>query len=199
MIQEAIKIAGIDYGSKQAGTTVIAFLNEKEQVAFTAAEKKQDADRFILEWAKIYQPRFIFLDAPLSLPGVYRQLPDCRDYFYRSADRAVQAMSPMFLGGLTARAMQLQANLEKMGIQTMEVYPAHLVKLLNLDKNLYKKQKEHLATCCSQLTGSLGHLISAFPTTWHHFDALLALFSGIRYLQNEHLTFGDPSEGVIMV
>lgn len=215
MLGANLKFVGIDYGSKLAGTTVIAFLNANQEIEFAASEKNQDADRFIVEWTKIHQPKLIFLDAPLSLPGVYQNLPGYADYFYREADRAVQAMSPLFLGGLTARAMKLKADLQHIGIQTIEIYPSHLAKVLQLDKTIYKKQKEHLPTLLSHLTPSLSHLVSlssnsSIPLfsyspippstlTWHHFDALLALLSGIRYLNNQHLTFGNPDEGFIIV
>lgn len=201
------RIAGIDYGNKRAGTTVIAYLNEKQVITFAASEKKQDADTIILNWAKIHQPSHIFIDAPLSLPGIYKELKNCNDYFFRAADRAIHAMSPLFLGGLTARAMQLKAKLQEINIITVEVYPGYLAKILNLDNNLYKKQKEHLPTLLPILLNALGLAISpspdppitTSPLTWHHFDALLALCSGFRYLNNQHLTFGAPAEGIIIV
>lgn len=208
MTQERnVKIAGIDYGSKLAGTTVIAYVSENQEIIFAASEKNRDADAFILNWAKIYQPSHIFLDAPLSLPGIYRGLEGCNDHFYRAADRVVQAMSPMFLGGLTARAMQLKAKLKELNIITLEIYPSYLAKVLELDKNIYKKQKEHLPTLLPILLNALGLLVSPSPhhpmtlspITWHHFDALLALCSGFRYLNNQYLPFGNPEEGMIIV
>ena len=103
-------IFGVDYGSKMAGTTVVAVARER-QIDLLQSGRKQDADAWLLETAVAQQPDHIFLDAPLSLPGVYRHLPGRSDYFYREADRELQAMSPMFLGGLTARAMQLHERL----------------------------------------------------------------------------------------
>lgn len=205
-----IKIAGIDYGSKYAGTTVIAYFNENKEFEFAASSKKEDADRFILEWAKHHQPDLIFLDAPLSLPGIYQNLAGCDDYFYRAADRALQAMSPMFLGGLTARAIKLKADLQIIGIDTLEVYPGHLAKILNLDKTLYKKEKNHIDTLLSevnvhfsiimpQLHPAILNSPTKYTITWHHFDAALALLSGLRYLHQQHLTFGDGKEGLIII
>lgn len=201
------KIAGIDYGSKLAGTTVIAFVNPKNGIEFAASSKNKDADSFILEWAKTYQPESIFLDAPLSLPGVYQHLAGFNDYFFRVADKAVHAMSPLFLGGLTARAMQLQANLEKVNVKIVEVYPAYLAKILALNNLYYKKEKAHMPTLLTQLSQSFDRafaeslslqVASSLPS-WHHFDALLALLSGMRYLTQQHLTFGEAAEGLIIV
>lgn len=201
------KIAGIDYGSKLAGTTVIAFMNECGKVEFATSIKNKDADQFILEWTTIHAPELIFLDAPLSLPGVYQHLPNYNDYFFRVADKAVHAMSPLFLGGLTARAMQLQANLEKMNVKIIEVYPGYLAKILALNNLFYKKEKAHIPALLTQLSQSfdrsfaesLSLQVCSSLSTWHHFDALLALFSGMRYLHHQHLTFGEAAEGLILV
>lgn len=208
MSEQITQIIGIDYGSKLAGTTVISYINENQEVIFEASAKNRDADAFILKWITRQRPIYVFLDAPLSLPGIYQNLVGYQDYFYREADRAVQAMSPMFLGGLTARAMRLKAALMELGIITQEVYPGYLAKVLNLDKSLYKKQRAQLPTLLPEIITYLQNLSAASTTqsfnlsalhTWHHFDALLALCSGIRYLHDQHLTFGNPEEGILIV
>ncbi len=204
----SMNIAGIDYGSKLAGTTVIAHL-ENGKIQFFSSKKNQDADRFILEWTKKYQPDQVFIDAPLSLPGVYTNNSERDNYFYRKADLETKAMSPMFLGGLTARAMQLKTRLLEQNIEVIEIYPSYLADVLQLDRNLYKKQTEHIPSVVSSLSKSLGLLLSSSQSPpvslfsnlpdWHHVDALLALISGIRYVKNQHLIFGEPQEGQIIV
>ncbi|MCB0558118.1 MAG: DUF429 domain-containing protein [Lewinellaceae bacterium] len=194
-----MKIAGIDYGSKLAGTTAIAFI-EKEKVCLAQSARKQDADRFILEWAQSWKPTHLFLDAPLSLPGVYRKMEQYQDFFYRKGDRQLKAMSPMFLGGLTARAMQLKEQLQATGVEVMEVYPAHLAKMLHLSREQYKKSKEHLPALAKLVVPLLPYPMQQEPlTSWHQFDSLLALASGYRYTQGQHLVFGDKAEGLIIV
>jgi hypothetical protein len=95
-----MRLCGVDYGSKLAGTTVTCTLDAPSgQVHFQKSAPREDADAFLRNYLLQSQPAFIFLDAPLSLPGVYRGLAGCRDYFYREADRQLGAMSPMFLGG----------------------------------------------------------------------------------------------------
>jgi predicted nuclease with RNAse H fold len=194
-----MNIAGIDYGSKLAGTTAIA-AHGAAGLEFRQSKPKQDADRFILDWALEFQPMHIFLDAPLSLPGVYRDMEDCRDYFYRQGDRQAGAMSPMFLGGLTARAMQLAHELAARGIRCHEVYPAQLARILGLDLAVYKKDAAYLPA----ITQDLAALLPGRPPlpplpSWHQVDALLALLSGFRFLRGEHLVFGDEAEGIIVV
>lgn len=193
-------IAGIDYGSKMAGTTVIASLKDGK-IELSSSEKKKDADIFILEWTKKLAPQQIFIDAPLSLPGVYTGLPNCENHFYRQADKELSAMSPMFLGGLTARAMKLKKQLEARKIRVLEIYPAHLAKLLSLKEHGYKKQLNQIPAVLEKLAPQL----EAFRwdtesvISWHHLDALLALLSGIRYSEKKHESYGNEEEGTIII
>ncbi|MEN0006516.1 MAG: hypothetical protein AAF798_20355 [Bacteroidota bacterium] len=195
-----VTIAGIDFGSKLAGTTVIAWQDEKGQAIWLQSQKKKDADRFILDWATENRPTTIYLDAPLSLPGVFREMAGYEDYFYRKGDRALRAMSPMFLGGLTARAMQLRHQLEAIAVQVCEVYPGALAQHLAFPKGTYKKDKAYLAPYANQLEELYGLTIKKEALqNWHQFDALLALCSGIRHLAGEAQVHGDPEEGQIIV
>lgn len=190
-------IAGIDYGAKLAGTTVIACAQEG-LLYFTSSVKGQDADAFITSWALKHRPQKIFIDAPLSLPGKYCGLSGCEDYFYRLADQQLHAMSPMFLGGLTARAMQLAAQLRAEGIEVHETYPAYLSKFLVLNELGYKKELSNIGVVVQALATQFSCAIPELPD-WHHVDAALALLSGSRYQQGIAHTFGRVEEGVIVV
>lgn len=193
-------LIGIDYGSKLAGTTVIAQASEEMEVFFTTSEKKKDADAFLLQTLRPLPPSLIFIDAPLSLPGKYRYPDRYNDFFYRQADRQLKAMSPMFLGGLTARAMRLQENLNAQGHRLCEAYPAALARLWQLKDLHYKKQKEHIPAVLDFLQQqSPLRLSQAPPTTWHHVDAFLALLTAYRHAQQSHQTYGNPEEGLIVV
>lgn len=192
-------IAGIDYGSKLAGTTVIAWV-EGDTIRFIQSTKKQDADKMVLDWAAHYTPEFIMLDAPLSLPGVYRQMPGYSDYFYRVGDKLLGAMSPMFLGGLTARAMKLKDTLAQSGIEVFECYP----KAVCIEENLYeryaKSGKEAPSPFIELVLNSMN--LNTEPIqdlSWHHADALLALLSAFRKQRGLSCIYGDLSEGQIWV
>lgn len=194
-------LLGIDYGSKLAGTTVICFLNHN---AFELHQtlKNQDADQFIFELSP-KSSGLLFIDAPLSLPGVYRDLPGCTDYFYREADKQAQAMSPLFLGGLTARAMQLQARLSKHA-QCLEVYPGGLARSLQLHAAGYKKENDKLPVCLTltldrlELPPQLHHAAAQLVcSNWHQFDAFLAWCIGWKVQQKTAVTVGKPEEGMI--
>ena len=181
-----------------AGTTVLAINHPLE---LFASQKKQDADAFILQTINALQVRKVYLDAPLSLPGIYRELPNCQDYFYRQGDRTLRAMSPMFLGGLTARAIKLKDQLQAMGIEVFEVYPAPLAKMWDLPDLGYKKQKANLPTICNALRNKLPFSVPDFKTIndWHHVDALLALAIAYRHEKGEAQAYGNPQEGIILV
>jgi predicted nuclease with RNAse H fold len=195
-------ICGIDYGSKLAGTTVVCAFNDGTgQVHFHALAPKRDADAFLLDYLLQTQPKLIFLDAPLSLPGVYRDLPECQDYFYREADRQLAAMSPMFLGGLTARAMQLEATLRQNGLAVYETYPAAQARRLNLHSEGYKKDPAAIGLVLRQIHKNHPALFSEITgmASWHHVDALLALLAAVRFTRGEHLVYGNEAEGIIVV
>jgi predicted nuclease with RNAse H fold len=186
---------GIDFGSQLAGTTVVCWL-EGKVVHARQSEKGRSADAFVAEWLRLLQPEWVALDAPLSLPGVYRGLTHCRDYHYRLADREAKAMSPLFLGGLTARAMQLVA--EHPHIRWLEAYPARRAELLGLPPTgLRKKDPEALNLLGPMLVTKGWQLHSAMPTHNHALDALLALCIGFDAVRNEATMLGDANEGLL--
>lgn len=193
-------LLGIDYGSKLAGTTAIAWTYNRKDVFFAQSKKGGDADAFIKDKIASLQPASIHIDAPLSLPGVYKNLPGFDNYFYRQADRELGAMSPLFLGGLTARAMQLAAYLAVEKISCIEVYPAALAYELGIKSKGYKKEKSSfsvlLATLCQKYELKLPAEMSA---SWHCFDALLALLTGLRIERQLVRLYGNKAEGFIYV
>lgn len=189
--QESTLFIGVDYGSKLAGTTVVCY-NKEGQLHFLQSEKKKDADAFLKNFIQLNRPAEVFMDAPLSLPGVYTQKGD--DYFYRQCDRLVGGMSPMFLGGLTARAMKLRAAFSSHPF--FEIYPAQLVRVLWPDQETYKKD---LAAFCELLRATLPLSWAHQPQNWHQADAALGWYSGWRYHQQTAISYGRKEEGLIIV
>ncbi len=192
--------AGIDYGSKTSGHTVICY-HDGQAVHFFDADKK-DADLFILQWVTRYTLiKAIFLDAPLSLPAVYHSVKGFSNYHYRQCDIALKAMSPLFLGGLTARAMALKQRLEEAAkIETYEVYPKALAGGLLADKYHKKLTALDREQLCRRLATMIPHLMFAqLPKNQHQFDALLAWISGYRFMTSQHQMYGDVREGIIIV
>jgi len=190
---------GIDYGKKLSGNTVIC-IKSGSRVEFFQAEKNRDADRFILEQVPRHLPKRIFIDAPLTLPGAYYDPQNYNDYFFRLCDQQLGAMSPMFLGGLTARAIRMKDLLADMDIALMETYPKALAGQLRLKQMGYRRGKENLEQCSASImeTSNLS-FEKASVQSWHHLDALLALVSAIRHEQKLSYTYGHPEEGQIYI
>jgi len=194
-------ICGVDYGSRMAGTTVLAYMAE-QVVHFEYAEKKQCADTFLKTTILALNLEKVYIDAPLSIPGVFANQNDFSDYFYRESDKSLKAMSPMFLGGLTARAMQLKAFFERHhpSVCFKEVYPGGLIRQ---DESFISGYKQELSTAIGSMNHNLQHLGLVVREidvrNWHAFDALLALFIGIKVETGLSNPFGNSSEGYIYV
>ena len=159
--------------------------------------KGEDADKFLLESIKKHKVRFLFIDAPLSLPGVYANLKGCDDYFYRKCDEEIGAMSPMFLGGLTARAMKFKEECFKINIPAKEVWPTRIAGLLGIEKNIYKSSVKNIKRCTDIILEEIRMEEGCRPVSWHQIDATLAFISGLRFINGIALSFGEPGEGII--
>ena len=182
-------LVGIDYGSKLAGTTVLAY-TEGEEIKILQSQKKQDADQFILNFLKISSPELVGIDAPLSLPGAFRALNN--EFFYREADKELNAMSPMFLGGLTARAMKLSASIP---IRMVEVYPGALARSKGWKDLGYKtREVDH-----QSILGSMDWCFSykGSISDSHQLDGIIALYITWKIKNNQAKCVGNPAEGLI--
>ncbi|RDV16467.1 DUF429 domain-containing protein [Pontibacter diazotrophicus] len=191
---------GVDYGAKQAGTTAAAMLLHGQLQVWQSA-KGQDADKWLIDLLQKLQPKVLYVDAPLTLPKVYTQAnhSPTSDYFYRQADRELQAMSPMFIGGLTARAIKLRVQLAEKGVAVLETYPSALVRQLLPQLPNYKKGLAALPEFAEVLQGLLQYKLLEIPQNWHQFDALLAWFSGYRHQVGQSLLYGDAREGRVII
>lgn len=183
-----MKHIGIDFGAKMAGTTAISFSNN-QKIEVVISEKNKDADKFLSDFINKHTPKYIFIDAPLSLPNAY--FGKGENYFYRDCDIFAKAMSPMFLGGLTARAISLKHKFKD--INFIETYPkilGNLIDIYDYKKNnvIFVKKIE------AKFDISIGEI-----DNWHKIDAILAYCSGLRYFNEEHQVFGNQDEGLIIV
>jgi len=189
-------LIGIDLGSKMAGTTSICFYMD-DYLHFETSRKNQDADNMItrLLWSGNY--KFVFIDAPLSVPAaIYNK--SYHNYFYRICDEQLGAMSPMFLGGLTARAIKLADSMRQQ-IVFRECYPAALSKMLALTEQGYKSDVVYINKCIRALQIHYDIQLKTKLNFWHEFDALLCWIIGWRYLTERVDVFGDENEGLIYV
>ena len=177
------------------GTTAVCF-EDGGKIQLLQSAKNQNADQFILDLCAKYKPPKIFIDAPLSLPAKILDPTAEGDHFYRECDRLLGAMSPMFLGGLTARAIRLKDQLAAVGIECIETYPAAFVKIAMGSPKAYKND---LPEFLQALGPFLSLNLTSAPENWHQIDALLAWTSGRRHLLKQTQRFGQPIEGVIVI
>lgn len=185
---------GVDFGAKRAGTSAICY-QRNTGLVIVQSLKKQDADVFISGYLQKLNPTHVFIDAPLTLPGIYTGIGD--DYFFRDGDKAVGAMSPMFIGGLTARAIKLKDTFPN--IRFMESYPSYLGKyILQNALPMYKKRSKPSAGT-EALERISGITMTAEPLNYHQLNAFLCWKTGSRYFSNEALSFGSEQEGLIWV
>lgn len=187
---------GIDFGAKLSGNTSVAW-HEKNKIQVAKVAKGEDADSWLEKVIQQLTPKIICIDAPLSLPaGFYKQGDD---FFYRQCDRELHAMSPMFLGGLTARAMRL-ANLWTMNsIKVYEIYPKALIQYVHFSL-LYKyKNLNDISSFIHELSVFYPVAFPQNSLSWHDVDAILAWCTGWRIQQKIALKFGNDKEGVITV
>jgi len=187
-------IWGIDYGAKKSGNTAVA-LTAGDQILLFQAEKGVDADRWLDGMLQKYPPVLVAIDAPLSLPKGW-----CGgegDLFYRKCDCELKAMSPLFLGGLTARAVHFKRKLEEKSIAVIECYPKGFVCQL-LDGN-YPESEKSMDTILNQLPKSPRFKLASQPANEHQIDALISLVISIRHYNKQSISFGKSEEGLIWI
>lgn len=186
---------GIDYGSQLAGTTVIAH-GEHNKIVFYQSVKRKSADEFIIDTIKTKIPFIdtLYIDAPLSLPAAYFNRG--KDFMYRNADRELSAMSPMFLGGLTARAMRLAQELKELKISSYETYPAQVEKVI-LGQSTPKKVNPDVRAITTLFESA--QLSLPAIRNRHQYDALWAWWAGYRHKNQVAKLIGDPNEGIIVI
>ncbi|GIW44953.1 MAG: hypothetical protein KatS3mg077_2235 [Candidatus Binatia bacterium] len=186
-------IAGVDFGARFAGTTVVCF-DLGDHLELLRVARGEDADARLFAFVAARGPRALYLDAPLSLPAAYGHSGS--DFFYRACDRLLAAMSPMFLGALTARAIQLKHTLAPTPV--FEVYPRAAARLLE-QQHVQGYRKDRPSSYLAQLQRCLPLPVPGAVTSWHDIDAILAWWSGWRHTRGEACAFGHPSEGIIWV
>lgn len=192
-----MNFAGIDFGAKTAGTTSICW-QDKEKLFFAQSSKGKDADEFLLQHIRQLHLKAIYIDAPLSLPSAYFGKGD--NFSHRECDVLLNAMSPMFLGGLTARAIRLRYMLSLENIVVNEVYPSALVRSNDILKAYYDKKSKTALDVFSSAFIKLSPIYPVQPPdNWHQADSWLAWYSGYRHMNNIHTVYGSINEGIIIV
>lgn len=186
-------IAGIDFGARFSGGTAVCF-DADTRLCVWRAKRGQDADVFLEDFMRRCKPAAVYIDAPLSLPAAYFDRGG--DFFYRVCDRQLGAMSPMFLGGLTARAMSFKDRWS--AVTVLEVYPRAAARALAVE-GIGGYRESTPGDYVARLTAALPLPLKSRVTFWHEVDAVLAWWSGWRHTHGRATCFGDGEEGQIWV
>ncbi|MFN4233298.1 MAG: hypothetical protein ACK4IK_00680 [Bacteroidia bacterium] len=194
----AHQILGIDLGNKKSGNTAMCYLFNNT-LQFIQPKKGQDEVSEILKIIEQKHIQLIGIDAPLSLPGVYFNKVEFNDYQYRLCDKECKAMSPMFIGAFTARAIELKNLLESKGISVIEVYPKKLSEIMDIQKYYPLKKVSNVPDkLIEEIKDTIPFNIKNI-SNMHQFDALLCWLSTYRYIHQKHEVFGNKKEGLIIV
>lgn len=183
------KIIGIDLAGKPENPSGICFLYKNKlnfNVAFDDSE--------ILSYITKINPSLIVIDAPLSLPkGRCCLSKDCScskdGGHFRAAEvemRKYGRTLPLTFRGmrmLTERGIKLAEKLRKK-YSVLESHPRTIQKILGFS-NLYGDLMKYF-----DLSGNINE---------HELDAALLVITGIFYVKNEFMEFGDPNEGTIIL
>jgi uncharacterized protein len=204
VIGESIKMSlggerfcGIDYGTKMSGNTALAYL-DNIGIHVLQCPKNTDADQWITTQVTLLNLQKIYLDAPLSLPGGYLGFND--QFHYRACDLELSAMSPMFLGGLTARAIALSKGLEKLKITSYEVYPGGFIRMHSTLQDAYHKKDSSTVAKMVESFSRMFHFPIQTPIeNYHQVDALICWWIGYRHTQGLAKAYGDEKEGQIWI
>lgn len=107
-------------------------------------------------------------------------------------------MSPMFLGGLTAKALRLKDLISRQSISVLETYPKALVHTNELLKEVYLKKNHDTLTQFNECLQKHIDFSIEELSNWHQVDAVLAWWSGQRFSKNKAVTAGNENEGQII-
>lgn len=189
-----VELVGIDFGARSSGNTVVC-VREKQGYRFHRSPEGGDGDAWLNDLISELRPGSIYIDAPLSLPAAYFNRGN--DYAFRLADRLAGGMSPMFLGGLTARAMALADAWRKAGISVHEAYPSALIR--HAWESLDIKPRVAIPRSKLRIMAGMVLLPPPSPADRHEADAWLCWVIGHRHQRGEAKAFGNAEEGVILV
>jgi predicted nuclease with RNAse H fold len=178
---------GIDLAGKKENPSGICIIKEDEILFKTCF-----TDEEIIETVEISDPKLIVIDAPLSLPRgrccLERECQCASGGHFRQCEREIRRYGPVLpltfqgMKMLTMRGISLKEKLE--GYQILETHPHTVQKMLGIeDINDYVIQR---------------YEIKVKPTE-HEFDAFLAAYAGIFYLNHCYIELGKPDEGTILL
>jgi len=173
---------------------------------------REDGD--ILALARRWRPRYLAIDAPLSLPqGMCCLEESCpcaaaSPDGLRAAERVLlkegiglfRTTKRSIIKAMVYRAMRLRRALEERGCAVVEVYPyASKVRLFGrpIPRKTTKAGRQWLHERLERLVPGLAE--HGRPLSHDELDAIVAAYTAYLHGQGQAEAVGDPREGVIYV
>ena len=192
-----MRVVGIDLSGvegKETGFCVLEDMNAKTCIVYT--------DKEIVEKVLEANPRVVAIDAPLALPKGRRSLEERGGVHLRQCDRELIKRGitffPITLGPmrkLTERGIRLRENLEKEGLEVIEVYPGAAQDILEMPRK--QRGIENLRR--SLIEYGLKGDINKEHITGHELDAITSALVGKLYLEGKAISIGDPEEILMII
>lgn len=139
-------------------------------------------DEEILKEGKIH--KFIYIDAPLSLPSGRRSIEERNGHHFRKCDLKLRSLGirffPVTLGGmrkLTQRGILLREELIKEGKEVFEVFPGAFYDIFGIKR----KDKEAILSFYLQFLEKFGLTLEKKTFTQDELDAIACLLTGILH------------------
>ena len=189
--------AGVDLAGSPSRETGWAVIDEDRKLL---SHCHLFSDDEIRKRVKDISPKWIGIDAPLTLP-----LGRGGNYNTRLCDRklakfGVSTIAPSLLGSLTFRGIRLAQMLKEEGYSFIEVYPRATEKVLKIKV----KGKKPTLSWRESLQDGLSLLIKAIPSprerlfSAHILDAILCAYTAYCKDKGNYEEVGDE-EGVVVV
>lgn len=202
---------GVDAVSGPGRPSAFAVLDDQGSLQDVGLVREDDA---ILALAQRWRPRYLAIDAPLTLPEGMCCLEErcpCAPVSsdgLKAAERALlkegislfRTTKRSIIKAMVYRAIGLRRALEERGYAVMEVYPyASKVRLFGrpIPKKATKAGRQWLRQRLEGLVPGLGE--HGRPLGHDQLDAIVAAYTAYLYGQGQAEAVGDREEGVIYV
>ncbi|MEM5831807.1 MAG: DUF429 domain-containing protein [Candidatus Aenigmatarchaeota archaeon] len=194
MHRDRIIFCGIDLAGSEKRISGIAFMNLNLEVFCYSAYTNNE----ILDLVEKNNPKFIFIDAPLSLPKDRKSLEKVSNIHFRKCDLELKKLKikffPITLGPmrmLTMRGILLKKLLSKKGRIVKETFPGAFYDL----KNLKRRNLEEIYNFFQ----SVGLRFLTRIRNIHEMDAITCVFIAYLYYNGRAKEIGEKKEGTIVI
>lgn len=191
-------VVGLDLAGSPSRNTGACILTGPRRLRATVLH----SDAEILEFVEAAGPELVVIDAPLSLPRGRRTIEDRSGPHLRACDRELLRRKlpffPLTLGPmrmLTARGMQLAAELARRGLSVVEGYPGGAQDILGMPRKNAGVARLQRALRSRGLGGDLERR----ALTHDELDAVTIAWVGWNFRRGHGTLIGDPSEGQMLM